>query len=595
MGALVYFGIPSTPGIISPVSDPAFARATAAAGVRAGLICLVPAALTILYDASFRMREVWTGRRRSKTVAVSSDAIVLEKLPGPPMHCWQTHYCRPAVRELGPRFTENTPCWRRKEGCFCEEQIALRAAALKEGSQGVYQNVRKSLDNGPRRRNLSPAEKRQRCRVCPIYAEHQRFKYKILVPTVFVLTGALMWFSAGWLKAGVDVSLKKLDALIKDKAEDTLLWGPIKSMPEDFSSDDKARLTAAYREMIEGQAMPAFRKLRTFIAQEKGRNQMVSHVYDVTYGQMEAGETLVVLDDSIVRGTTLKDSIIKILARLNHPNITPLVDSGIAGDGTCWLAMPLVEGERIDRWCDAHAPDAHAIVRLYLQVCSAVAYAHRNLVIHRDIKPSNVLVDDAGHARLLDFGIGQFADAAGERTHTLWRALTPGYAAPEQLRGAPPGTAMDVYGLGALLHRLLTGRTPQSGAADGQATARPSLLVREASDAYHRHYVPLKSDLDRVLLKALAEEPEQRYATADALADDLRRWLDGLPVLAQKPGLAYRARKFAARNRVGVVASVLLAISLAAGVTATPSLATVAATIAICNGVARTSRSPMPL
>ena len=259
----------------------------------------------------------------------------------------------------------------------------------------------------------------------------------------------------------------------------------------------------------------------------------------------------------------------EILARLNHPNAAALVDSGVADDGTCWLAMPLVEGERIDRWCDAHAPDARAIVRLFLQVCSAVAYAHRNLVIHRDIKPSNVLVDDAGHARLLDFGIGQFADATGERTHTLWRALTPGYAAPEQLRGAPPGTAMDVYGLGALLHRLLTGRTPQSGAADGQATARPSLLVREASDAYHRHYVPLKSDLDRVLLKALAEEPEQRYATADALADDLRRWLDGLPVLAQTPGAGYRLRKFLRRNRLGVAASVLLVASVAGGVGAT--------------------------
>src|SRR5690606_23065042 len=212
-----------------------------------------------------------------------------------------------------------------------------------------------------------------------------------------------------------------------------------------------------------------------------------------------------------------------------------------------------------------------------------------------------VLVDDAGHARLLDFGIGQFADAAGERTHTLWRALTPGYAAPEPLRGAPPGTAMDVYGLGAPLprlptgrtpepgaaarpaparplaayghsarpHRLPTGRTPQSAAADAQATARPSLLVREASDAYHRHYVPLKSDLDRVLLKALAEEPEQRYATADALADDLRRWLDGRPVLAQTPGLGYRVRKFVSRNKAAVAAGMLLALTLSGGVAAT--------------------------
>ncbi|MGY1458784.1 MULTISPECIES: protein kinase domain-containing protein [unclassified Luteimonas] len=258
----------------------------------------------------------------------------------------------------------------------------------------------------------------------------------------------------------------------------------------------------------------------------------------------------------------------EILARLNHPNVTALVDSGVAEDGTFWLAMPLVDGERIDHWCDAKALDARAIVRLHLQVCGAVAYAHRNLVIHRDLKPSNVLVDADGQVRLLDFGIGQFTDVESERTHTMWRALTPGYAAPEQLRGDPPSTAIDIYGLGALLHRLLTGRTPQ-GTTGGADTTRPSLLVRATDDAYHRHYLPLKTDLDRVLLKALAEEPEQRYATAEALADDLRRWLDGRPVMAQKPGLGYRARKFVGRNRVGVAAAVLLAASLAGGIGAT--------------------------
>lgn len=256
----------------------------------------------------------------------------------------------------------------------------------------------------------------------------------------------------------------------------------------------------------------------------------------------------------------------EILARLNHPNITPLVDSGVSADGTCWLAMPLVEGERIDRWCEARALDARAIVRLYLQVCDAVACAHRSLVIHRDLKPSNVLVEADGHVRLLDFGIGQFTDAGGERTQTLWRALTPGYAAPEQLQGDPPTTAIDVYGLGALLHRLLTGRTPGTGTG---TTTRPSQLVRSSGDACHRHYVPLRNDLDRVLLKALAEDPGHRYASVDALADDLRRWLDDRPVLARQPGLAYRARKFVARNRVGVAAAVLLAASLAGGIGAT--------------------------
>ena len=254
-----------------------------------------------------------------------------------------------------------------------------------------------------------------------------------------------------------------------------------------------------------------------------------------------------------------------ILARLNHPNITTLLDSGVADDGTCWLAMPLVEGERIDRWCEAREPDAAAIVRLALQVCNAVAFAHRNLVVHRDLKPSNVLVDAGGHVHLLDFGIGRFTDADDDRTRTMWRALTPGYAAPEQLAGAEPSTAVDIYGLGALLHRLLTGRTPLA-ATEGTDTTRPSLLVRSSGDPYHRHYVPLKNDLDRVLLKALAEDPEQRYATAEALADDLRRWLAGEPVLAQRPKLGYRLRKFAARNKVGVAAGVLLAATLAAGI-----------------------------
>jgi len=257
-----------------------------------------------------------------------------------------------------------------------------------------------------------------------------------------------------------------------------------------------------------------------------------------------------------------------ILARLNHSGITPLIDSGVADDGTCWLAMPLVDGERIDHWCEANAPDAHATVRMYLQVCDAVACAHRNLVIHRDLKPSNVLVDGSGHVRLLDFGIGQFTNAEDERTQTLWRALTPGYSAPEQLLGAPPSTAIDVYGLGALLHRLLTGHAPQN-ATEHNDTTRPSLLVRDAGNAYHRHYVPLKNDLDRVLLKALAEEPEQRYATAEALADDLRRWLEGRPVLAQKPKPGYRLRKFILRNRTAVAAGVLLALSLAGGIGAT--------------------------
>lgn len=258
----------------------------------------------------------------------------------------------------------------------------------------------------------------------------------------------------------------------------------------------------------------------------------------------------------------------EILARLNHPNIPPLIDCGMAADGTFWMAMPLIEGERIDNYCDRHDLDARAIVKLGLQVCDAVACAHRNLVVHRDLKPSNVLVEDGGHVRLLDFGIAQFTDSQDDPTRTMWRALTPGYAAPEQLLGAPPSTAIDIYGLGALLHRLLTGQVPSAATASGAGT-RPSLLVRQAGHGYHRNYAPLKNDLDRVLLKALAEDPAQRYASVDAMADDLRRWLAGMPVLAQKPKLGYRLRKFAGRHKTGVAAAALVLLTLAGGIGAT--------------------------
>lgn len=256
----------------------------------------------------------------------------------------------------------------------------------------------------------------------------------------------------------------------------------------------------------------------------------------------------------------------EILAHLGHRGITPLIDSGVTADGTCWLAMPLVEGERIDAWAASRGLDTRAVVRLFLQVCDAVAHAHRKLVIHRDLKPSNVLVDADGNPRLLDFGIARFSDSSEQHTRTLWRALTPGYAAPEQTEGAASSTAMDVYGLGALLHALLTGRAPEAG-SDGPV--RASSLVRDPSGPYHRHLDALRKDLDRVLGKALAQAPEARYPSVDALIADLRRWLDGHPVQAQEPGAGYRLRKFVARHRVGVAAAVLVAASLAAGLGAT--------------------------
>ena len=263
------------------------------------------------------------------------------------------------------------------------------------------------------------------------------------------------------------------------------------------------------------------------------------------------------------------------LLRLRHPYLAQLYDTGVAEDGTPWLAMALVEGERIDAWCEQRGLGVEARVRLIGQVCGALAYAHRNLVIHRDIKPSNVLVDHDGHVRLLDFGIARLADHAGdERTATAMRALTPEYAAPEQFAGALPSTTMDVYGLGALLYRLLAERPPRArnGLGAGPPTERPSRAVQGSRipEPERRQRVQrLRGDLDTVVMKALAERPENRYPSVEALAEDLRRWLAQRPILAHPPSRRYRFVKFAVRNRLGVAAGALLSLVLVAGLAGT--------------------------
>jgi tetratricopeptide (TPR) repeat protein len=248
-----------------------------------------------------------------------------------------------------------------------------------------------------------------------------------------------------------------------------------------------------------------------------------------------------------------------ILARLSHPHIVPLFDSGSADDGTPWLTMALVDGERIDRWCEAQALDTRERVRLFLDVCDAVNYAHQNLVVHRDIKPSNVLVDTSGQVRLLDFGIARLADETGESTASVYRALTPGYAAPEQFAGAPAATTMDVYGLGALLHAMLMGSPPRRG-ADSAPADQAGMPAASTS---------LLGDLGAIIQCALAIEPASRYASVAALRLDLDAWLDNRPVAAQHAGPAYRARKFVIRHRLGLSVSALLLLSLIAGTVAT--------------------------
>jgi tetratricopeptide (TPR) repeat protein len=260
----------------------------------------------------------------------------------------------------------------------------------------------------------------------------------------------------------------------------------------------------------------------------------------------------------------------RALALLRHPGIARLIEGGVTSSGVPYIALELVEGEPITTHVRERKLGLRERLHLFVSVCRAVEAAHRALIVHRDLKPSNVLVTHDGEVKLLDFGIAKLLDADEdtEATHTQSLAMTPAYAAPEQFRRGLVTAATDVYALGVLLGELLTGRrrapgdtrtlSLQASAATTDAPL-PSPALRRA----------LHGDLDNIVLRAIDAEPERRYASAGALADDLQRYLDGLPVLAHPPARLYRARKFVTRHRVGVAAAcaVMLAIVAALGVT----------------------------
>ena len=263
-----------------------------------------------------------------------------------------------------------------------------------------------------------------------------------------------------------------------------------------------------------------------------------------------------------------------ILAALTHAHIARLYDAGVAADGQPFLALEYVEGRPITDYCSEHAVALRGRIELLRQVADAVQYAHSNLVVHRDLKPSNLLVTSDGKAMLLDFGIAKLLqDAEGEAQETeltryAGRALTPDYAAPEQLTGAPISTATDVYALGLVAYELLAGRRPFDAksradlehAVVAVVPPRPSHVPGGVLAHASRS---IASDLDAIVLKALKKAPGERYATVNALSADLDRWLTGERVLAQHDSVGYRARKFVGRHRIGVALSSLLVVMLA--------------------------------
>jgi serine/threonine protein kinase len=262
----------------------------------------------------------------------------------------------------------------------------------------------------------------------------------------------------------------------------------------------------------------------------------------------------------------------QILANLDHPYIGRLLDGGSTPDHRPFFVMEYVEGRPIDKYCHESNLSVEEVCRLFLRVCEAVSYAHRNLVVHRDLKPSNIIVTPDGAPKLLDFGVAKLLspDMVGDATVTgmFARPLTPEYASPEQVRGLAVSTATDVYSLGAVLYELLTGsRIHSVNSATG--TDWQKLVCEDEVPRPSLRRPELAGDLDNLLLMALRKEPERRYSSVEQLAADVGNFLEGRPVLARQDSFRYRASKYVRRHRLALSAAALVAASLVAGIALT--------------------------
>jgi serine/threonine protein kinase/Tfp pilus assembly protein PilF len=287
----------------------------------------------------------------------------------------------------------------------------------------------------------------------------------------------------------------------------------------------------------------------------------------------------------------------QILAQLDHPNIAHLLDGGTLPDGTPYIVMEYVDGIAIDAYCDSNRLDVVARLKLFQIVCAAVHYAHQNLIVHRDLKPSNILVTSEGIPKLLDFGIAKLLDERQAGSHTLavthadFRLMTPDHASPEQVRGQAITTSSDVYVLGVLLYKLLTGTSPfviasmrltdieraicerdpplpsQSVGSDVSPETQGITEARGVSAGRLRRM--LRGDLDNIIIMAMRKEPERRYASSQQMASDIQRYLEGKPVIARRDTLSYRSAKFVRRHWLPVTAGVSAVLMILAFATTT--------------------------
>ncbi len=299
----------------------------------------------------------------------------------------------------------------------------------------------------------------------------------------------------------------------------------------------------------------------------------------VFLAERDDGELVMQVALKIVRQSVADREIIarfkmerQILADLRHPNIAVLLDGGLSDKGEPYLAMEYIDGRTLVDHANTHDLSIAERLQLFIKVCSAVAFAHRNLIVHRDIKPSNILVGTDGEPKLLDFGLAKSFGSVDTQIQTTIRAFTPAYASPEQITGRSITTASDIYSLGVILYELLTGAKPlvledksfeeivqtiNTSVPRPPSESAPSMLSANRK---------LRGDLDNIILMALRKEPERRYRSVEDLADDLQNHLDNRPVTARPNTLSYRASRFIVRNKIAVAAGILVFISVLAGI-----------------------------
>src|SRR5262245_2912262 len=367
---------------------------------------------------------------------------------------------------------------------------------------------------------------------------------------------------------GGDAELRhEVESLLDHQVADAFIQEPIKGAAQSLSDDLIGHRLGAYQ-----------------VARLVGRGGMGA-VYEAARadGQYEQRAALKVIkrgmetDFALERFTRER----RIMAQLDHPNIARLLDGGTTADGRPYFVMEYVEGRAISEHCEADRLSINEMLKLFRQVCAAVQFAHLHLVAHRDLKPSNILVTKDGTAKLLDFGIAKLLApdpslGAVTQTETALRAMTPEYASPEQARGLPITAATDIYSLGVVLYELLTNRRPQQFKTYSPAEIeraicetdppKPSEAVSLRTDAPAKLARQLAGDLDNIVMMAMRKEPERRYQSVEQFSEDIRRHLEGLPVIARNDTISYRAGKFFRRNKLAVTATMLVMLSLMGGV-----------------------------